>query len=88
MRHAVPTVQYRSVDCRTPLIRDTLSALEERLDPRDFFRVHRSTIVRLDRIDALLTAPGGDYAVRLRDRTKLNVARGRRDALAKRLGLS
>lgn len=72
----------------THLIRDTLSALEERLDPADFFRVHRSTIVRLDRIDALLTAPGGDYAVRLRDRTKLSVARGRRDALAERLGLS
>ena len=70
------------------LIRDTLSALEDRLDPADFFRVHRSTIVRLDRVEALLTAPGGDYAVKLRDGPRLKVARGRRDALAERLGLS
>lgn len=70
------------------LIRDTLSALEERLDPDQFFRIHRSTIVRLDRIESLLTAPGGDYAVRLQNRTRLSVARGRRDALAERLGFA
>ena len=68
------------------LIRDTLSALERRLDPNDFVRIHRSTIVRLDRVEALLRAPGGDYAVKLRGGPRLQVARGRRDALAARLG--
>ncbi len=72
----------------THLIRDTLSALEERLDPTDFVRVHRSTIVRLDRVEALLTSPGGDYAVKLRGGPRLKVARARRDALAARLGAS
>ncbi len=69
------------------LINDTLSSLEERLNPKQFFRIHRSTILQLDRVEALLTSPGGDYAVRLRDAKRLKVARGRRDLLAERLGI-
>lgn len=69
------------------LLSETLSALEERLEPREFFRIHRSTIVRLDRVEAMHTASGGDYAVRLRDDTVLKLARSRRDAFAERLGL-
>lgn len=79
-------VQIHAGD-ETFLINDTLTSLEERLDPSDFFRIHRSTIVRLDRIASLLTAQGGDYAVRLRDGTRLKVARGRREPLAERLGI-
>lgn len=71
----------------TFLINDTLHSLEARLDLNDFFRIHRSTIVQLDRVEALLTSPGGDYAVRLRDGSRLKVARGRRDLLAERLGI-
>lgn len=71
----------------TFLVNETLSALERRLNPEAFFRIHRSTIVRLDRVEALLTAPGGHYSVRLQDQTRLKVARGRRDALAERLGI-
>lgn len=71
----------------THLISDTMQNLEERLDPEAFVRIHRSTIVRLDRVETLLTSPGGDYAVRLRDGTRLKVARGRRDDLVERLGL-
>jgi hypothetical protein len=37
--------------------------------------------------EPLLTAPGGDYAVRLKDGTRLRVSRALRDALAARLGL-
>jgi two-component system LytT family response regulator len=69
------------------VIRERMQALEERLDPAAFVRIHRSAIVRLDRVEALLVAPGGDYAARLRDGTRLKVARSRRDALAERLGL-
>jgi two-component system LytT family response regulator len=70
---------------RTYAIRERMQALEERLDPEIFMRVHRSVIVRLDLVDALLRAPGGDYAVRLKDGTKLSVSRARRDELASRL---
>ena len=60
---------------------------EESLDPARFFRIHRSTIVQLDRVEALLTASGDDSAVRLSDGKRLRVSRGRRDELASRLGL-
>jgi hypothetical protein len=51
-----------------------------------FFRIHRSAIVRLDRIDALLRRSGGDYAVRLKDGTELSLSRARREELERRLG--
>lgn len=72
---------------RTFAIRERMQTLEERLDPDVFFRIHRSAIVRLDRIDALLHAPGGDYAVRLKDGTELSVSRTRRDELAVKMGV-
>ena len=73
---------------RTFAIRERMQTLEERLDPAVFIRVHRSAIVRLDRIDALLRSSGGDYAVRLKDGTELPVSRARRDDLEQRLGVS
>lgn len=72
----------------TYAVRERMQTLEERLDPAVFMRVHRSVIVRLDRIDTMLRSPGGDYAVRLKDGTELSVSRARRDALEQRLGVS
>ena len=69
------------------LIRERMQTLEERLDPEQFFRIHRSAIVRLDCIDALLYNAGGDYAVRLKSGKRLKVSRGRKEALEQRLGL-
>ena len=71
----------------THVIRETMQALEDSLDPARFARIHRSTIVQLDRVDALLTSSGGDYAVRLRDGTRLSLSRSRREALVRRLGV-
>jgi two-component system LytT family response regulator len=70
---------------RTFTVRERMQDLEERLDPERFMRVHRSVIVQLDRVDVLLRAAGGDYAVRLKDGTKLSVSRSRREALEQRL---
>ncbi len=72
----------------THLIRERMQTLEERLDPTVFFRIHRSAIVRLDRIESLLHGMGGDYAVRLKDGRRLKVSRSRREELEQRLGLS
>ncbi len=72
----------------THLIRERMQTLEERLDPTVFFRIHRSAIVRLDRIESLLHGVGGDYAVRLKDGRRLKVSRSRREELEQRLGLS
>ena len=68
------------------LIREKISTLEERLDPDRFLRVHRSTIVNLDRIGELRPLPSGDYVVLLRDGTQLKLSRGYRQKLAERIG--
>ncbi len=73
---------------RTYAIRERMQSLEERLDPAVFFRIHRSAIIRLDRVDTLLHAAGGDYAVRLKDGTELSVSRGRREELEAKLGVN
>lgn len=72
---------------KTFAIRERMQTLEEKLDPDAFFRIHRSAIVRLDRIDTLQHAAGGDYSVRLKDGTELSVSRNRRDELAAKLGI-
>ncbi|MEA2235827.1 MAG: two-component system, LytTR family, response regulator [Thermoanaerobaculia bacterium] len=72
---------------RTFAVRERMQTLEEQLDPAVFFRIHRSAIVRLDRIDTLLRASGGDYAVRLKDGTELSLSRNRREELERRLGV-
>ena len=69
------------------VVRERMQALEDSLDPARFFRIHRSTIVQIDRVESLLTAAGGDYTVRLQDGTRLRLSRSRRDAFAQRLGI-
>lgn len=71
---------------RTFAVRERMQDLDDRLDPDVFMRVHRSVIVRVDRIDVMLRRSGGDYAVRLKDGTELSVSRARRELLEKRLG--
>jgi two-component system LytT family response regulator len=76
------------VGAHTLAVREKMQTLEEQLDPSVFFRIHRSAIVRLDRIDTLSHAAGGDYAVRLKDGTELSVSRSRREELEERLGIA
>ncbi len=73
---------------QTHLIRERMQTLEERLAPNEFFRIHRSYIVRLDRIESLIVGGGGDYAVKLTDGKRLKVSRSRREELEERLGLN
>ena len=68
-------------------VRERMQTLEEQLDPAIFMRVHRSAIVRLERIDTMLRSSGGDYAVRLKDGTELSVSRGRKEELEQKLGV-
>ena len=72
---------------RKHLIREAMQNLEDRLDPSRFFRVHRSAIVQLDRVDALLKSPSGDCEAQLKSGAKIRVARSRREELETRLGL-
>jgi two-component system, LytTR family, response regulator len=59
----------------THLIRETMQSLEARLDPDRFLRIHRSTIVNLERIKELQPWFGGEYVVILRDGRKLTLSR-------------
>lgn len=68
------------------VIRESMQQLEERLDPEHFIRVHRSSIVRLDLIDALLRSEGSEYEVQLKGGARIRVGRSRREALERRLG--
>src|SRR5664279_5653643 len=70
----------------THILRETITALENRLGARQFLRVHRSTLVNVDRIKTLKPSLYGDYAILLRDGTKLTLSRGFRESVLKRLG--
>ncbi len=61
------------------LLRETMSALEARLDPQRFARIHRSTIVHMDRVKELHHILHGDYSVLLRDGMRLTLSRSYRD---------
>lgn len=67
------------------LLRETMNAIEARLDPKHFLRIHRSRIVNMERVKELHPWFNGDYAVILRDGTKLMLSRGYRDRLQERL---
>jgi two-component system LytT family response regulator len=73
---------------RRYIIRERMQVLEERLDPKQFMRVHRSVIVRLDLIELLHRSPGGDYQVQLRGGVCLPVSRSRHEAVERWLGLA
>ncbi len=68
------------------LIRDTMGHLESQLEPTQFVRIHRSTIVNVDRILEMQSSFNGEYMVLLRNGTRLTLSRGYRDALHGRLG--
>ena len=61
---------------RAHLMRETMARLEARLDPKRFIRIHRSTIVNIDRLRKLSPSFAGEYAVVLHDGTKLKLSRG------------
>lgn len=70
---------------KTHLVRETLHALESRLDAREFVRVHRSTIVRLSAIRQLVRRPNGRWEVELPDGSRRAVSRTGRHLLEQAL---
>jgi two-component system, LytTR family, response regulator len=71
---------------REYLLRDTMTRLERQLNPTHFVRIHRSTIVQVDRIHELLPAFHGDYTIVLKDGTRLTLTRGYRPKVEEALG--
>jgi two-component system LytT family response regulator len=79
---------YAAVEGKNHVVDHTISDLEQKLDPRHFFRIHRSTLLNLAWVKELDAWFGGRALVRLKDArsTELQVARERVQELKKRLG--
>ena len=58
-----------------PLLGRSLIALEEKLDPRRFFRANRRQIVNLDFIESVELGEGGRLHVQLRDGPEIEISR-------------
>ncbi len=61
------------------MLRETMSGIEGKLDPERFVRIHRSTLVNVDRIKELHPLFSGDYSVMLHDGTELALSRNYRE---------
>jgi two-component system LytT family response regulator len=78
---AADTYVRLHVGGKSHLIRGTMGGLEARLDPARFLRVHRSTIINVNRIKELHPLFHGEYVITLQDGTKLNSGRSYREKL-------
>jgi hypothetical protein len=65
----------------THLIRETLARFEAKLDPAQFARVHRGSVVALARVRAIEALPGGDANVVLDDGAVVRMSRSYRSVL-------
>jgi two-component system, LytTR family, response regulator len=70
---------------RRHLVRESLHVLESRLDPAEFVRVHRSHVVRIDRIRRLEPCGHGEYELTLVDGTRLTSSRSYREQVRRLL---
>jgi two-component system LytT family response regulator len=71
---------------KSHLIRDTMAAMEQRLDRATFVRIHRSTIVNTTRIRELRPYSSREYAVILNDGTRLRLSRRYRERVRGHFG--
>ena len=60
------------------LLRETISSLEEQLDPRQFRRIHRSAIVKIDRIKEMQPWFHGEYRIIMENGKELTLSRNYR----------
>jgi two-component system, LytTR family, response regulator len=76
------------VGAKSHLLRRSMAELDEELDQSVFCRIHRSTIVQLDRIRGLRLNENGEYDVLLKNGSKLKLSRRYRKQLQSRLDLN
>jgi DNA-binding LytR/AlgR family response regulator len=73
------------VEDQSYTIRRTLTELEARLDPKHFFRAHRSAIVNLDRVQEIIPWFKGSHILRLTTGAEVDLSRAQARALRKTL---
>ncbi len=70
------------VGSESHLLRETMTEMERKLEPNKFVRIHRTTIVNVDRIRELQPWFNGDYIVLLHNGAKLTASRGYKKKLS------
>jgi two-component system LytT family response regulator len=70
----------------THLMRETMNKLEEQLNPQQFIRIHRSTIINIAKIKELQPYFNGEYKVTLQNNTSVILSRGYRENFTAVLG--
>ncbi|MGB9178571.1 MAG: LytTR family DNA-binding domain-containing protein [Pyrinomonadaceae bacterium] len=70
------------------LLRETMNTLESRLSPTKFLRIHRTTIINVERIKEMHPMFRGEYVLVLSDGTRLTSGRAYKDKLQELLGNS
>ena len=70
-------------DGNTLILRETMKDLEKRLDPRNFQRIHRSTIVNLDQVKQVKPHTNGECFLVLGSGAQVKVSRSYRDVVAR-----
>jgi len=73
------------VGSESHLVRRSLNEFERELDPAVFFRIHRTAIVRLDRVRGLEINAAGEYDVLMTEGIRLPLSRRNRKALGDHL---
>ena len=63
----------------THLMRETMNGIEKKLDPSQFFRIHRSKIINIEQLKEVKTWFNGEYLIILKDNTQLTLSRKYRD---------
>ena len=86
--YAKDKLTFAATAAKHHIVDPAIAELETRLDPRQWIRIHRSTLLHLEHVKELHTWFGGRVMVRLKDgKTELQVARDRTAELKERLGL-
>jgi len=85
--YAKDKLTFAATASKDYVVEGSISELEQRLNPNQFLRIHRSTLLNLGFVDEVNSWFGGGMVVRLKDgkRTELSVARDRVRDLKKRL---
>ncbi|MFA6469964.1 MAG: LytTR family DNA-binding domain-containing protein [Bacteroidota bacterium] len=74
------------VGSESHLVRETMNKLEVQLNPRKFLRIHRSTIINIEKIKELQPYFNGEYKVILQNNTQVILSRGFRENFARIFG--
>ncbi|MEP7364420.1 MAG: LytTR family DNA-binding domain-containing protein [Acidobacteriota bacterium] len=86
--YAKDKLTFAATAAKHYVVDPTIAELESRLDPQQWLRIHRSTLLHIEHVKEIHTWFGGRVMVRMKDgKTELQVARDRTAVLKEKLGI-